>query len=168
VAVYGGEFLPQVDDDWALLERQRLRTLYLDSLYQLTAAYAYLNDFARATTYGRRLSAVEPLREDVHRILMRAYVAMGNRGKAIEQYRICQGELGSELGVQPMPETQALFREIVDPDGARTPSPAARLSATLGVANEHILWVRRTLRRSDERLAEALAMIGRAGNTTPQ
>jgi DNA-binding SARP family transcriptional activator len=87
VAVYGGEFLPQVDDDWALLERQRLRTLYLDSLYQLTAAYAYLNDFARAMTYGRRLSAVEPLREDVHRILMRAYVAMGNRGKAIEQYR---------------------------------------------------------------------------------
>jgi DNA-binding SARP family transcriptional activator len=167
VAIYGGDFLPHVDDEWALLERRRLHALYLDALYQLTAAYAGAQDFARAIAYGRRLAAIEPLREDVHRILMRAYVATGNRAKAIEQYRVCQGELGSELGIKPMAETQALFRDIVEPDAARLPPPAVRLAATLAAADEHVRWVRRALRRADERLGEASAMIERAGNTAP-
>jgi DNA-binding SARP family transcriptional activator len=167
IAIYGGEFLPQVDDEWALLERQRLHALYLDALYQLTAAYAGAKDYARAIAFGRRLAAVEPLREDVHRILMLAYVATGNRGKAIEQYRVCQGELGTELGIKPMAETQALFREIVEPDGARLPAPSARLAASLAAADEQVRWVRRALRRADERLAEAQAMIERAGSTAP-
>ena len=165
VSLYGGEFLPQVDDDWALLERQRLHMLYLDALYQLTASCAHANDHTRAIAYGRRLAAIEPLREDVHRILMRAYVASGNRGKAVEQYRICQGELGSELGIQPMPETQSLFREIVGGATAPPPTPAARLSASLDVARDQVRWVRRALRQSHKRLSDALEMIERAGNT---
>lgn len=166
VSHYRGDFLPQSDDDWALLERQRLRTLYLDTLYQLTASYAHVKDYPRAIDFGRRLAAVEPLREDVHRILMHAYVSNGNRGKAIEQYRICEGELGSELGIAPMPETQAVFRQIVEPDTVGTTTPANRFAASLNTAAEHVRWIRRTLRRSDEQLAEALALIERAGAVT--
>jgi len=167
VATYNGDFLPRVEEDWAFLERQRLRTLYCDVLYQLTAAYSHAGDFTRAIVCGRRLCAIEPLREDVHRLLMRAYVATGNRGKAIEQYRVCQGELGSELGVRPMPETQALFHEIVERDGVRPPAPGALIAASLGAADDNVRWVRRALRRSDDRLAEALAMIERALRTSP-
>ncbi len=167
VATYNGDFLPRVEEDWAFLERQRLRTLYCDALYQLTAAYCHAENFIRAIVYGRRLCAIEPLREDVHRLLMRAYVATGNRGKAIEQYRVCQGELGSELGVTPMPETQALFHSIVERDAVRPPARGALIAASLGAADDNVRWVRRALRRSDDRLAEALALIERALRTNP-
>jgi DNA-binding SARP family transcriptional activator len=166
VSIYGGDFLPQADSEWVLLERQRLRALYLDSLYQLTAAYAYGQDHVRCITYGRRLAALEPLREDVHRILMRAYVSSGNRAKAIEQYRTCQTELARELGVVPMAETQALFDEISQPDAENTATAVARVAAGWNAAAEHVNWVRRALRQSEERLAEALAAISQASKST--
>ena len=163
VSIYGGDFLPKTDSDWALLERQRLRTLYLDSLYQLTASYEHVQDHLRAIAYGRRLSAIEPLREDVHRILMRAYVASGNRAKAIEQYRICEAELGRELDVSPMAETQALFHEISQPDVGPLVTNGARAVAGWNAAAEHLHWIRRALRQTDERLAETINLIEQRG-----
>lgn len=162
VSLYRGDFLPQIDSDWALLERQRLRALYLDALYQLTASYAHAQDHRRSITYGLRLSAIEPLREDVHRILMRAYVGSGNRAKAIEQYRMCETQLARELGITPMAETHALFHQISQPNAVRTPAAAAQGGTGWKAATEDVYRVRRALRQSDERLAEALSAIKQA------
>jgi DNA-binding SARP family transcriptional activator len=42
-------------------------------------------------------------------VLIRAYVAKGNRGEAIRQYEACRQVLGRELGIAPSPVTQALL-----------------------------------------------------------
>jgi len=62
---------------------------------------------------GRRLNQEEPLREDVHRLLMLAYAHSGNRAKAVAQYRQCEHILDKELGVAPMPETQELHLQLM-------------------------------------------------------
>jgi DNA-binding SARP family transcriptional activator len=111
--LYRGDYLTGIDDEWATLERQRLRNLYLDGLYHLTAAYAAGFKWAGTLECGRRLNQEEPLREDVHRLLMLAYAHTGNRAKALSQYRHCERILDSELGVTPMPETQELHRQLM-------------------------------------------------------
>jgi DNA-binding SARP family transcriptional activator len=147
LGLYRGDYLHGLDDDWAAPERQRLRNIYVDGLYHLSAAYAAAFKWADALEWGRRANHEEPLREDVHRLLMLAYARNGNRAKAAAQYWQCERVLDSELGVAPMPETQELHRQLLlsPPSGttvaltgeSRLPSmvDGARPSAKLGTAS---------------------------------
>ena len=158
--IHQGDLLPEIQDQWVLVERQRFQTLYREGLYQLTRAHFAARRWSHVLLYGRRLSVLEPLREDVHRLLMCCYAEMGNRAKAIEQYRICQEELSSELGVEPMAETQALYRKILPRSAeAGAMAPPAPTGATLPLASERIRRARRAIRASDLRLAETLDLI---------
>ena len=162
-ALYRGDLLAGLDDDWVMIERQRLRNIYLDVLMRLAEAHDARQESEAALIFARRLSALDPLREDVHRLIMRLFIKGGNRGKAIEQYRICQGELGSELGVEPMEETKALYAEIV---GARASDAAQGMagegrSLALGMVSEHLELVRRALAASDKRLAASQGLVSR-------
>lgn len=125
VRLYRGDFLVGIDDEWAEFERQRLRNLYLDALYHLTLACAEARNWSGALEWGRRLTQEDPLREDVHRLLMRAYNHLGNRAKALEQYRQCERILERELGVEPMAETQELHWGLTRPN-ARDTAVASR------------------------------------------
>lgn len=111
--LYRGDYLKGFDDEWAACERQRLRNMYVDGLYHLAAGHAAAFKWGGVLEWGRRLNQEEPLREDVHRLLMLAYVNTGNRAKAVAQYRQCARILDSELGVAPMRETQELHRELM-------------------------------------------------------
>ncbi|MEN2786464.1 bacterial transcriptional activator domain-containing protein [Sphingomonas qilianensis] len=118
---YGGDFLPLVDSEWALYERERLHCLRLDGLYALAMMSAHSNDWARAMGTARTLCALEPLREDAHRLLMTAYAQTGNRALALKQFRTCAAVLQAELAVDPMEETAHLYRQIL---GHRAAGPA--------------------------------------------
>jgi DNA-binding SARP family transcriptional activator len=149
VQLYRGDFLQGLDAEWAQIERQRLRDLYLDSLYGLTVGHAAQRSWTQAIAAGRRLAAEEPLREDVHRHIMRAYLALGARAQAIAQFRTCERRLSEEIGVQPMAETLALYREI-----ARRDPPAAHPVAAPRAGVEEA-------RRRIDRARTALAIIDR-------
>jgi DNA-binding SARP family transcriptional activator len=123
--LYRGDYLEGIEDEWAASERQRLRNLYADGLYHLTAAYAAAFKWGDTLEWGRRLNQAEPLREDVHRLLMLAYAHSGNRAKAVAQYRQCERILDSELGVAPMPETQELHQQLM-----RSPPRKAAVALT--------------------------------------
>lgn len=167
VRLYRGDFLQGIDDEWAALERQRLRNLYLDSLHHLMVAHADASNWAAALDWGRRLNREEPLREDVHRLLMRVYVHTGNRAKAAAQYRQCERILESELGVEPMPETQELHRQLMQSNG-REPTMAARSGAPAPrTINRGIVHSRRapaTDRRALGRVCAAPAKTSPAPN----
>jgi DNA-binding SARP family transcriptional activator len=167
--LYQGDLLPDIQEQWVLVERQHFQTLHREGLYQLTCAHFAARRWSHVLLYGHRLSVLEPLREDVHRLLMCCYAEMGNRAKAIEQYRICQEELSSELGVKPMAETQALCREILPQSTeAGTMAPLAPTGAPpFSLASERIRRARRAIRASDLRLAETLELIGHAQRRPP-
>jgi DNA-binding SARP family transcriptional activator len=44
---------------------------------------------------------------------MRCYARLGLRGRALEQYRICEKILGQEYGTTPSSETLSLYAGIL-------------------------------------------------------
>jgi DNA-binding SARP family transcriptional activator len=158
VRLYRGDYLVGIDHEWAWLERQRLRNLYLDGVYHLTQAYAAAPDWPRVLEWGRRLNRDEPLREDVHRMLMRAHAHTGNRALAIAQYQLCQRVLRADLDVEPMPETQELYRSLVT-EAALGTEPATPQVPPFAHARRRIARVRRVLASSEKQLALVLEQL---------
>ncbi len=112
--LYLGDLLEGNYSDWALRERERLRCCYLDCLYYLMRFFSHSEEIPKALTYGQKILGIDPLREDVHRHMMRLYMRKGQRSLAVKQYNICFESLQAELGIPPMPETQELFLRITE------------------------------------------------------
>ncbi|HEV2817115.1 MAG TPA: bacterial transcriptional activator domain-containing protein [Allosphingosinicella sp.] len=112
---YRGSFLAERDQESIVLERERLRTLYLDALFALAYAETKAENWHAARAAAQALCATEPLREDAQRLLMTAHVRCGSRALALSQYRALVALLDAELGVAPMAETQRLAATIGGP-----------------------------------------------------
>ena len=74
-----------------------------------------------AVRTARRLLALDPLQEAVHRLLMRLHAQAGRREAAIRQYEVCVGMLRRELRLEPEPETRQLYEKI---QNGQRPAPA--------------------------------------------
>lgn len=99
-----------------VIERERLRTAFLDLLACL-ADYHYVRQNLSATMeYIHRLLIHDPCREDAHRQAMRCYVHMGLRAQALRQFHICCRALQAEFNARPEPATVDLYDRIrLDP-----------------------------------------------------
>lgn len=109
---YTGDLLEGFYDDWILRERERLRTLYLHCLAQLMRYYRQQHAYEKSLTCGQQILNYDPLREEIHREMMRLYLESGQRAMAVRQYELCAQTLSEELDIFPMEETQRLYAEI--------------------------------------------------------
>jgi DNA-binding SARP family transcriptional activator len=140
LALYKGPFLDGIFSDWALLERERLACLQLDALFKLAQLEAAAGNWPQALRASRLLCQLEPLREDGHRLLMRAYAKTGNRALALRQFKICADVLTRDLAVDPMPETRALAAELSGRSGSSSPEISPVLSQnSLAQAREYLV-----------------------------
>jgi ABC-type oligopeptide transport system substrate-binding subunit/DNA-binding SARP family transcriptional activator len=114
VALYRGDFLDGFYDDWVLNERYRLETLFSEALGRLMLGLEAEREYDSALAVGLRLLQYDPLREDAHRLVMRALCRLGQRNAALEQYRRCQEAVQQELSTEPMVETTELYRAILE------------------------------------------------------
>jgi DNA-binding SARP family transcriptional activator len=57
--------------------------------------------------------SLEPFRERGYQYLMRAYATLENRAAALQVYHRCRELLASELGIDPSPDTESLYLEIL-------------------------------------------------------
>ena len=116
VDLYQGEFLAGYHDDWILLERERLREVFLDVLAELVVGHKLRGNFNRALRFARRLALEDPWREAAHREVMRLCHLLGQDAEAMNQFDACRQILAEELDAEPSTETQLLAAEI----GARS------------------------------------------------
>jgi DNA-binding SARP family transcriptional activator len=131
LALYQGDFLEgfyphgaRGFEDWVLLQRERLRRLVLEALDDLVVQCIEQGDCKAGVRHAARLLELDPLREEGHRQMMRLLALSGQRGAALEQYQICRSVLADELGVDPAPETDALFEQIQAGE-LESPAPAS-------------------------------------------
>jgi DNA-binding SARP family transcriptional activator len=113
VALYQGDLL--ADDpyeEWPLLDRERLRVVFLDVLDRLGQLYFTQQRYAPCAALCLRIIERDPCREDAHRRLMRCYERQGQPHLALRQYRVCAETLRAELDVDPAPATTALYEQI--------------------------------------------------------
>ncbi|MCD6555126.1 MAG: AAA family ATPase [Anaerolineae bacterium] len=121
VRLYRADLLEECYDDWALLERERLRELYLGALEQLITLHKQQSDYEQALTYAQQLVAADPLRESGHLELMRLYHLLGRPHAALTQFATLHHLLAEELGVSPASSTVALYQDIAAALGESSP-----------------------------------------------
>lgn len=117
VTLYAGD-LAAGSDVSELLERERLRAACLTTLARLADAHFELANYDQARLTADRLLAVDPCREDAHRMVMRAYVRSGARAQALRQYKLCALILRDEYDAAPEPATTSLFDLVRTDPGA--------------------------------------------------
>jgi DNA-binding SARP family transcriptional activator len=107
------DILPDWDDDWVLLERERHRQLRIHALEALSTRLIDAGRFAEAIDTAYAAIAAEPLRESAHDVLIRAHLAEGNRVEAARQLSAYRRLLHEELGLPPSARLEALVGDAV-------------------------------------------------------
>jgi len=95
---------------WASAQRQHWERRYLETLKLLVEMYEAQGNIEQAIAHARRYLETDEIAEHVHRDLIRLYAAAGDHRAASEQYERCAVLLERELGVSPLPETQAVYQ----------------------------------------------------------
>jgi DNA-binding SARP family transcriptional activator len=115
-------FLPTEEGPWIVEIRDQLHAARLDALEVLARARIELDQPALAVAAAGEAVRLDPYREVAHRLLISAHVAGGNRGEALRAYERCRRVLGEELGVDPSPETEQLYRTLLGDEPATRPT----------------------------------------------
>lgn len=112
VHLYTGD-LSVVADVQTIVERERLRALYLTLLARLADGCYTTGDYSACLEYASQLLKRDPCREDAHRLVMRCHIQVGERAQALRQYRLCEQVLRTEFDTIPEQATQSLFDQIL-------------------------------------------------------
>ena len=122
--MYRGDYLLEdLYEDWTMVERERLANAYMDMLDRLAASYLVSGRVRESVGACYRGLKKDRCHENSHRLLMTCYARMGQRAKAIRQYRLCESVMGQEYGTSPSPETRSLYENLL---GGPTRAPATR------------------------------------------
>ncbi len=109
-------FLPGDDGPWVEEKRREIADGRVRALSVLADACLRSGAAGEAATWAAEIVALEPFRESGYRQLMEAHVAAGNRAEALRVYERCRRLLADELGAYPSPETEAVYRRLLEQD----------------------------------------------------
>ncbi|MBK7894991.1 MAG: AAA family ATPase [Anaerolineaceae bacterium] len=133
LALYQGDFLagfflrdaPEFEN-WALVERERLRLKAIEGLKTQIAALQEQAAYWDALDAVNKLLGIEPFLEEIHRTKMVLLMRTGQRARALQQYQTVVNLFAEELGVAVLPQTTALYERInnlVTPPPHNLPAP---------------------------------------------
>lgn len=166
VELYRSDFLEDCYDDWALYERERLRERYLSALQFLLAHDQARQAHDQALQSALRLVRADPLREEAHRALMRLYYLLGREADALRAFEQCRNALQTELGIEPEPETQSLYDELLALQQRRAsiaPTATGTASNTHFAISNDVPFVGRQAARAELMDAVEQALVGAGG-----
>lgn len=110
--MYRGPLLEDFEADWIEEQRQALQRRYLTLLRDLGKLCAETGRAEQALDAYRSVLFEDPFDERVHLALMELYANQGRRDLVRRQYLRLQNLL-KELAVEPLPETQELYHQLM-------------------------------------------------------
>ncbi len=120
ISLYRGPFLDGFNlpgcpefEHWCLVERNALELQYLKVLEYLVEHNTEAGEIRQAIKYAQQYLETDPLSETMHRRLIKLYAGTGDRQLALRQFERCSSILKSDLGVSPLPETQAVYQAVL-------------------------------------------------------
>ena len=113
-------------EEWLLIERERFRAMELAALQRLAVLHRQRGDYGTSLLFARRMLALDPWREEAHRIVMDLLAHAGHRSAALAQYETCRRILAEELHAEPTRETTALCEKIRGAAAVTASAPAPR------------------------------------------
>ena len=153
--LYSGDLLQGIYENWALREREHIKCLYIKGLAHLMQFHYRHRIYEEGLQCGHRILALDPLREEIHRQMMRLYIDSDQRIQAIQQYENCCHLLKTELNIPPMEETRALYQKIIATgDTNDEHASSARLNQS-----EYVLQQLQLAMRSLDKIREQLQQV---------
>jgi len=109
---YHGDYLEQLDYEWAVPHREALRLRFAEGKLRLVNCCLAAQHYEKAIRELIMLLQTDELNETYHSLLMTAYARNGQRQAALKQYASLAATLEAELGVKPSRETQSLYESL--------------------------------------------------------
>lgn len=106
---FDADLLPGWDEDWLVVERERIRQVRLHALEQLSAQQLAEGRFSAALDSALVALRADPLRESAHRAVIAVHLAEDNLSEAMAQFLRCCDILRLELGVPPSRKLRELM-----------------------------------------------------------
>jgi DNA-binding SARP family transcriptional activator len=113
-ALRGDELLPGWYDDWVVAERERLEQLRLEALEQVALHGLSYGDPALAEDAAQAASTIDPLRESVREVAIRAHLGRGDVAGAHQEFQRYSEVVRTELGVGPSSRIADLVTSPLD------------------------------------------------------
>ena len=156
---------------WVDAQRDAARDLAVRAALARSEAFVMAGAPARGVEAARDALAIDERREAAFRALMRAHAAAGERAEALRVWERCRATLVDELGVDPSPETEAVYLVVLgtpsEPTTTTLPSGVVTFLLT-DIVDSSTLWDRHpaamaaALERHDSIVADVVARAGGA------
>jgi two-component SAPR family response regulator len=115
IRVYRGAFLASDDSmPWTVSRRERLRSKFLLAINRIGADLASAGQWEKAAAWYSRSLDVDDLSEQSYQSLMRCLLQLGQKSECVSVYNRCTKNLRAARGVLPSPETQAIYRSLMN------------------------------------------------------
>lgn len=119
-SLYRGDFLEDdIYEDWTMVEREFLRDIFLNVLTKLAAFSMEIRDYSSCQDRCRQIIRHDLCNEEAYRILMEAHMGVGQPGRALQWYAICETNLRRELNIEPSERLVGL-KTAISSNSART------------------------------------------------
>jgi len=123
LSLYQGELLPGFYEDWVALERERFQTIFETKMEQLLNQLITTERWIAVQEQAERWLSFGNSPEPAYRAIMLAHGARGDMAKVSSVYQRCMTDLDEKLGLEPSPETRALYDGLLK--GTRTTSQSS-------------------------------------------
>jgi len=131
LSLYQGELLPGFFDDWIVLEREHIQTIFETKMEQLLSQLVAAERWIAVQEQGERWLALGNTPEPAYRALMLAHGARGDIAKVSSVYQRCIADLDEKLGLEPSAETRALYDGLLKGTHTTTRTAAFQQSGTV-------------------------------------
>jgi predicted ATPase/DNA-binding SARP family transcriptional activator len=108
---YQGELLPGFYDEWVILEREHLSSIFEHHMARLMSLLQDEKRWLDILAWGERWIKLGQRPEPAYRALMAAYAAKGDMSKVAVTYERCVKSL-REFGMEPSVQTQELHENL--------------------------------------------------------
>jgi DNA-binding SARP family transcriptional activator len=114
LALYKDDYLREnLYDDWPNDRRERLRELWISSMFRVAAICADRCEYSDSVRLMKKVLDIDPYRENAYQALMLYLSRAGRRGEAIQLYRYAERLFAQHLAAQPAPSTRMLYEKIL-------------------------------------------------------
>jgi hypothetical protein len=118
LSAYQGELLPGFYDEWAILEREHLSSIFEHHMARLMSLFQDENRWLDILDWGERWIKLGQKPETAYRALMCAHAAKGDMSKVAATYERCVKSL-KEFSIEPSEQTKELYENLKS--GKETP-----------------------------------------------
>jgi predicted ATPase/DNA-binding SARP family transcriptional activator len=111
LSAYQGELLPGFYDEWVVLEREHLYSIFEHQMARLLALLQEEQHWLEVLEWGERWIKLGQKPEPAYRALMTAHAAKGDMSKVAATYERCVRSL-KEFGIEPSEQTKELYKDL--------------------------------------------------------